>query len=278
MERWSNGAMYWCNFLQQFITPIIRYCILSDLCLIYKDGKSNMSNELLILLFTAATIGFFHTLLGPDHYLPFIVMTKAGKWSIRKTTLVTFLCGLGHVVSSVLLGFLGIGFGIAVSNLEGIEAFRGNIAGWAFIAFGLVYFIWGIRRAIRDKPHKHIHFHEDGSNHVHTHSHQKEHVHIHEKENTKKLTPWILFTIFVLGPCEPLIPLLMYPAAKSSYLALLLVILVFAAVTIFTMLGVVLISTVGINFIHLKSFEKYAHAFAGATIFMSGVAIQFLGL
>jgi len=33
-----------------------------------------MSNELMILLVTAASIGFFHTLLGPDHYLPFIVI------------------------------------------------------------------------------------------------------------------------------------------------------------------------------------------------------------
>jgi len=237
-----------------------------------------MTNELIILLSTAATIGFFHTLFGPDHYLPFIVMTKAGKWSVRKTTLVTFLCGLGHVLSSIVLGFFGIGFGIAVSNLEGIEAFRGNLAGWAFIAFGLAYFIWGIRRAIRNKPHKHIHFHEDGSSHIHTHTHQTVHAHIHESENTQKLTPWILFTIFVLGPCEPLIPLLMYPAAKSSYLALWLVVFVFGAVTILTMLGVVLISTLGINFIPLKNFEKYAHAIAGATIFMSGVAIQFLGL
>ena len=29
-----------------------------------------MSQELMILLSTAAFIGFFHTLLGPDHYLP----------------------------------------------------------------------------------------------------------------------------------------------------------------------------------------------------------------
>ena len=180
--------------------------------------------------------------------------------------------------SSVLLGFLGIAFGIAVSKLEGVEVFRGNIAGWAFIAFGLVYFIWGMRRVVRNRPHKHIHLHEDRHQHIHTHVHHKEHLHVHETGRSTNLTPWILFTIFVLGPCEPLIPLLMYPAAKSSNLALLLVILIFGAVTIFTMLGIVLISTLGINFIPLKSFERYSHALAGATIFMSGVAIQFLGL
>jgi len=30
-----------------------------------------MSGEIAILAGTAATIGFTHTILGPDHYLPF---------------------------------------------------------------------------------------------------------------------------------------------------------------------------------------------------------------
>lgn len=237
-----------------------------------------MSNELSVLVSAAAALGFFHTLFGPDHYLPFIVMNRAGKWSLRKTTLVTILCGIGHILSSVLLGVAGIALGIAVSKLETVESFRGGIAAWALIAFGLVYFIWGVRRALRNKPHKHLHVHEDGENHVHKHAHSGEHTHVHEKESAGNLTPWILFTIFVLGPCEPLIPLLMYPAAKGSFPGLILVISVFGGVTILTMLGVVLIATAGINFIPLKRLERYTHALAGATICLSGMAIQFLGL
>jgi len=57
-----------------------------------------MSYELSVLLIAAASIGFFHTLFGPDHYLPFIVMSKSGNWSLRKTTLITFICGIGHVL------------------------------------------------------------------------------------------------------------------------------------------------------------------------------------
>ncbi len=36
-----------------------------------------MSHEIVVLGIAAASIGFFHTLLGPDHYLPFIVMARA---------------------------------------------------------------------------------------------------------------------------------------------------------------------------------------------------------
>jgi len=73
-----------------------------------------MTIDTSVLYLTAASIGFFHTLLGPDHYLPFIVISKARKWSLLKTNLVTLVCGIGHVASSVVIGFIGILFGIAV--------------------------------------------------------------------------------------------------------------------------------------------------------------------
>jgi sulfite exporter TauE/SafE len=236
-----------------------------------------MSNELAVLVFTAASIGFLHTLFGPDHYLPFIVMAKSGQWSFRKTALVTFFCGVGHVLSSVLLGVIGITLGIAVTKLEFLESFRGNIAAWGLIAFGFVYFIWGLRQAIRNKPHKHLHLHSRKSPHKHTHTHNDDHIHVHE-QSSANVTPWVLFTIFLFGPCEPLIPILMYPAAKENVFGLLLVTAVFAVVTIGCMMAVVLVSTFGISFISVSKLQRYSHMLAGLTIFLWGVSVQFLGL
>lgn len=237
-----------------------------------------MSDELLILIIAAASIGLFHTLLGPDHYLPFIMMSRSGKWSLRKTTSVTVLCGIGHVLSSVLLGILGITLGVAVSKLEAVESFRGTLAAWALIAFGLIYFMWGMRRALRQKSHKHLHIHEGGINHIHNHNHTEEHMHVHGEKGTKSITPWVLFTIFVLGPCEPLIPMLMYPAAKGDILGLLLVTSIFGVITILTMLSIVLISTFGVNLIPTTRLERYTHAIAGAIICFCGISIVFFGL
>lgn len=237
-----------------------------------------MSQEMIILLGTAAFIGFFHTLLGPDHYLPFIVMGKARKWSMVKTSWITVLCGMGHVASSVLLGCIGIALGLAVTKLAAVESFRGNLAAWALIAFGLVYFVWGMRRAWRHKPHEHFHFHADGHPHIHQHEHTEEHAHIHERENNGRLTPWVLFTIFVLGPCEPLIPILMYPAAKENLWGMALVTAVFGTTTLLTMLGMVVISLWGINRLALKNVERFTHALAGGSICLCGLAIQFFGL
>lgn len=173
---------------------------------------------------------------------------------------------------------VGIILGIAVLQLEAVETLRGGIAAWALIAFGLVYFIFGVRRALKNKPHHHLHIHGDGLNHEHVHVHTREHVHVHGEKGTNTLTPWLLFTIFFFGPCEPLIPLLMYPAAKSSFSGLLLVTGIFGTVTILTMLSIVLVSTFGINLLPTTRLERYTHAIAGATIFLCGIAIKFFSL
>jgi len=124
----------------------------------------------------------------------------------------------------------------------------------------------------------HNHTHKDEITHTHKHNHHWEHTHIQNGKDTPNVTPWVLFTIFVFGPCEPLIPILMYPAAKNSFIDLLIVTTAFGAVTITTMLGVVLLSRAGVNFIPLSRLQRFSHAIAGATICLCGLAIQFLGL
>ncbi len=246
-----------------------------------------------VLAGTAATIGLVHTLIGPDHYLPFIVISRARQWRLSKTLFISFLCGLGHVLSSVILGFIGIALGIAVSQLESVESARGNIASWLLIGFGLAYSIWGLRRALRSRPHEHPHFHlketesldtmkeGDGplqEEHNHLHIHEAEHIHLHETEEKKSLTPWILFIIFVFGPCEPLIPLVMFPAAQHSLTGVILVTVAFGSATILTMLSLITLSAYGLRFVRLGRLERFSQAMAGAFIFLSGLAVQLLGL
>jgi sulfite exporter TauE/SafE len=236
-----------------------------------------MDNSILLLSATALSVGFLHTILGPDHYLPFIVLSQAKKWSIRKTMIITFLCGIGHVGSSVVLGFIGIAVGISINRLVSVESFRGNIAGWLFIAFGLVYTIISLRNLYKKHRHSHHHFHFGGESHEHEHDHMEQHTHVHETDPVST-TPWILFLIFIFGPCEPLIPLVMYPASKNNMHGVVIVSLLFGVVTISAMISIVLAFKLGLSRINLKPLEKYNHVIAGSIILFSGIAIQFLGL
>lgn len=237
-----------------------------------------MTSSTLILVAAAMSVGFLHTLLGPDHYLPFVAMARVGAWSRRKTLWVTALCGVGHVAGSVALGVVGILFGLSLSRLEAFESSRGSWAAWALILFGLLYLVWGLRRAFRSRTHAHVHAHENGTVHRHEHNHAGEHLHPHTAESGASMTPWVLFVIFLLGPCEALIPLLMFPAATESWTTLFLVTGTFGIVTVSTMMGLVFVSLEGLQRMPFLRARRYGHALAGATILLCGVAIEFLGL
>jgi sulfite exporter TauE/SafE len=228
------------------------------------------------LLATAAVIGFVHTATGPDHFLPFIALSRAGGWSLRKTMLVTTACGIGHVASSVVLGLAGLAIGAAVAGLVHIEDFRGSVAGWLLLGFGLAYMVWGLRRAWRNRPHAHVHAHADGTVHYHTHTHDAQHAHVHDAPDKAALvTPWIVFLIFVFGPCEPLIPLLMYPAAEASLAGSMLVATVFGLTTLSTMLVMVAIGYLGLVRFASGTLERYGHAACGGAIALCGAAVVF---
>jgi ABC-type nickel/cobalt efflux system permease component RcnA len=237
-----------------------------------------MTPEIIVLSLSAAAIAFVHTVLGPDHYLPFVAMARARRWSTRKTLRVTLICGTGHLAGSVALGVAGIVLGIQLSSLELLESARGNFAAWLLIGFGLAYTAWGLRQAWRNRPHSHWHSH-GGIAHEHVHSHHQDHAHVHEKNrHGRSMTPWVIFVIFVLGPCEPLIPLLMYPAARESLAGVLVVTSVFGVVTVLTMVSVVALAIKGLAAARLKRFERYGHAMAGTAILVCGLSVVFLGI
>ena len=234
-------------------------------------------NEAQILLVTAASIAFLHTVLGPDHYLVFTAMGKARRWGLQKTLRITLICGAGHVLGSILLGIAGIAVGAELAALIRIEGMRGSLAGWVLLAFGITYFAWGLRQAGRGRVHSHLHVH-DGVIHDHVHDHHAEHTHVHNSESRVSITPWAMFVIFVFGPCEALIPLFMYPAAQQNIVLVLEVALVFGIVTLATMTAAVAITMAGLERLRLPSPGRWNHAVAGASVALCGGAITMIGL
>jgi hypothetical protein len=249
------------------------------------------------LLLTAITIGFVHTLVGPDHYLPFIVIGRARRWGLGLTTALTFVCGLGHILSSVALGMLGAVLGHGLEKVMGWETGRGEWAGWALLIFGLAYCLWGIRHALKEGNHIHVHFHEDGTLHEHGHGHEPValhngvHGHPHARNEKaadeishgapaswKSLTPWVLFVIFVLGPCEPLIPLFFASAVAGDWREVAVVSLGYGLATLAAMHAIVTSLWFGLKRIPLGPMERWGNAMAGGVIFIAGVGMVFLGL
>lgn len=216
--------------------------------------------ETVALAATAVSVGAIHTLLGPDHYVPFAAMSHAGGWSAGKTLRVTVACGLGHVAGSVALGLLGLAVGVAVLKLELVEATRGDVAGWMLVVFGAAYLAWGLVVAVRRHGHAHPHIASDATTAA-----------------DGAWTPWLLFLVFVFGPCEPLIPLLIYPAAQANGFAVAAVVAAFAAATVGTMVVAVLVMRYGAAVARVPRLERFSHALAGLAILACGLLVK-LGL
>ena len=173
------------------------------------------------------------------------------------------MCGIGHILSSVIIGFLGIFFGIELVKLVNLEESRGLLSGWMLLFFGLIYFVWGLRKLRIHKNKKNL---------------PGDYRYVNPRKRFFNITPWALFIVFVLGPCEALIPLFMYPAMEADMMLVFQVALVFGVVTLLTMLFSVFLLLKGLNMFRFNSFERYSHVIAGASIILCASTINFLGL
>ena len=213
-----------------------------------------MKDSLWVLLGSTTAIAFMHA-LAPDHWMPFAAIGKVQKWSKAKLLWVTFISGIGHVGVSIIFGVIGILLGFSLTKIKGVEGHRGEVALWLLIGFGLAYMIWGIKKA-------------------------KEHTHEHLDEKAlkaKKVAVWTMFAVIVLGPCEPLIPLV-FLGYNYGPLGIILVSAVFSVITIAMMLVQSLLALMGIELIKHDLLEKYSHAFAGFVIALTGVFVMMLGI
>ncbi|MEN9581186.1 MAG: hypothetical protein RJA70_4195 [Pseudomonadota bacterium] len=270
-----------------------------------------MSAELTVLLGTALTLGVMHTAVGIDHTVPFIVLGRARDWTLARTLVIAAVCGVAHVFSSVAVGAVGFSLGISSLHLEVFETGRGELAAWALIGFGVLYAAYGLWRMSRGDGHKHLHLHADGTVHSHDHAHAYEggkalHAHGHlalasdlthryvRRATVPALRPsgasknrwgarlfperlWpALFVMFLLGPCEALVPL-MFGAAVLDGAGAWWVALVFGLATVGTMLGLVAVGYLGLSIKNLARIERHANWVAGVAIALSGIAVK-LGL
>lgn len=233
-----------------------------------------MTPSMDILSGSAVAVGFVHTAMGLDHTLPFLVLGKAQNWPFLKVLALTVACGVAHVTSSVVLGSIGVALGISAQRFKMFQAMRGDFAAWALIAFGLTYAGWSFAKSRRLQSH--LHAHKDGQ--LHAHIPDEHHGSFNAYDKRRLVTAWSLFIIFVLGPCEPMIPLIMVPALKTSLASAVWIATVFSVTTIATMVGIVTVGYFGMEFLPLKRLQVHANTLAGLAVAVSGLAIQLFGI
>ena len=86
----------------------------------------------------------------PNHWLPVLAIGKKENWTLREVTEVTFLSGLAHALSTIVIGII-IGY-IGLQLAENVRYFTHVVAPVILVILGL-FFIYQHHR------HKHFHLH-----------------------------------------------------------------------------------------------------------------------
>ena len=222
-------------------------------------------NFLLALMLTAATVGALHS-LGPDHWLPFAALARARNWTPLRTARLAFVCGLGHVTVSALLGILAVLLG-----RESVETFGTTVHGSApllLIGFGFAYMTWALWRIFRGRLLHHVD-HLEGKPHDHGRGHHHDHG--------KKLSEWGLFVLFCCDPCIALIPMIVAASAKG-WGAIGAVVVVYELATIAAILVLVHIAHTGARTMRFAWLDRYGDVVAGGAIICVGTVVTVLGI
>lgn len=206
------------------------------------------------LAVAAISLGSLHS-LAPDHWVPIAAVARARNWSKARTARVAFLCGLGHVTVSVLLGLLALMFGAQL--FEALGERMVSVAGLLLIGFGVAYAIWGLRGAFAHRIHGHHHHHYD---------------HVHD---ASRVSTWSLFLIYCADPCVAVIPI-MFAAAPLTLTETVSIVVAYEVATIGTMVALVALAHSGAQLFKGKWIERYGDSAAGTLIVVTGIVVAVL--
>lgn len=195
---------------------------------------------------TGFAVAFLHAAL-PTHWLPFVLVGRAQKWSMGRTLSVTFLAGLGHVGLTIVLGLALVLAGLALQpHIGGIFHW---IVGGLMVAVGLFYVLRG----------------------RHSHSGAETGRAPYASDRAAVLA---LVTLLTLSPCEAFLPYFLAGMEHGwqAFVALSLVLMVATSAGMLLFTG---LSLAGFKRLGLDWVERYEETILGAALILVGIAVAF---
>jgi len=222
----------------------------------------------LALITTTVITAIVHTLI-PDHWLPFVLVSRAEGWTRRRTIALTSASGILHVTLSLALGLVILAAGRGAERaVSGLAETLEKLSGWMLLGFGLCYMTWFLLRG--------GHAHTFG---IHPHHHPEDpepSVKGRLGMRLKDLSGYTLTFVVGFNPCILLIPLVL-GAAQLSPLTLMAVSAAFAVSTIASMVIVTLAGLRGTSRLTSPFLTRYGEALSGGLIAATGAAMLLLG-
>jgi hypothetical protein len=200
------------------------------------------------ILISGLLVAFFHAAL-PTHWLPFVLVGRGQGWGAGKILTVAAGAGLGHTLSTMLLGVLLTGAGLAFEQRFG--SVSPWIVGGLLVALGLFYLL---RQALRP--------------HAHTHAKPR----LFTSDRAAVLA---LLTLVTLSPCEAFLPVYL-SGVRYGWTGFVVLSAVLAGATVLGMVVFTGVSILGVRRLPLGLLERYEAGILGAVLFALGVGIMVL--
>ncbi len=193
-------------------------------------------------------ISLLHAVI-PNHWLPVLAIGKKEGWTLGETTRITFIAGMAHVISTVIIGIL---LGLIGGELtQNIENFTRVIAPCILILMGL-YFL--------RQHYKHHHFHvNEGA----------------IKKKSKNSIIWALIVAMFLSPCMEIEAYFLLAGTRGWYM-MALIATIYSLISIAGMLIWVRIVYTGMLKLNWHKWEHNAGIITGLVLIITGIISFFI--
>ncbi len=193
-------------------------------------------------------ISLLHALI-PNHWLPVLAIGKKEGWSLGETSRVTFIAGMAHVVSTVIIGLL---LGLLGEQLtEYIDSFTHVVGPTILILIGF-YFV--------SQHYKHHHFHLDQQQ---------------IEKRTKRSIILALIVAMFLSPCMEIEAYFLLAGSKGWYV-LAGIAAMYSVITIAGMLIWIRIVYKGLLKLNWHTWEHNAGIITGLVLIITGIISYFI--
>lgn len=194
------------------------------------------------ILAGSAVISVFHALI-PSHWLPILAISRKESWPPAQVLWVTFVAGLAHVLSTVLVGVLLAAFGLVLSDK--MAFFTTWVSPALLIALGFFYI------------YQHYFHH---------------HFHLQKQASRFGIIASLSIAMF-LSPCFEIEGYFLAAGPHGWHFVALLALL-YALLTISGMLIWMRLALHGLKKLDWHALEHHAGLIAGVTLIISGLLIN----
>ncbi|WEK57332.1 MAG: hypothetical protein P0Y52_12390 [Candidatus Brevundimonas phytovorans] len=204
---------------------------------------------LISLLGGGFVAAFLHAAL-PTHWLPFVLVGRAQRWSLTRVMTVAVTAGLAHIASTALVGSLIVAAGLALNAWIG--GLLPHLSAALLFIFGAFY----LARASLQKP-------------VTATGPEAE---VPEPAVSDRAAFWGLVLMMAVTPGEVLLPIYL-SSATEGVMALALLTLAFAAGTVLGMTLLAALASAGYSILRLERWARYEGAILGVALILIGFLV-----